>query len=247
MLFIGKINFLEKTESFLRLRLRRHLLQFPDHHHHNDLREDKRKAVRHRLRQLEPCHAEDAGQEQDRRDEEQSLLADGGQRRPEAVTDGLRQHVSYDHIGLEWKQAALHFQRPRPDPDHLRILFSEQTQNRCGDGKHDDAHHQQKDQRHTAAKIVGCQHSVIPLRPEVETAHRLESLSETDQGGIDEHHDPRHNGHGRHRRVPETGCGHIQKDRSHTRQPLPPERRQASGKDLPIDPALKSKVPRQRL
>lgn len=87
-----------KLNALLRLRLRIHLPQLLDYHHHNNLREKKRKAVRHRLRQLKSRHPKDPGQNQDRRDEKQSLLADRGKRRPETVTDRLGEHVSDDHI-----------------------------------------------------------------------------------------------------------------------------------------------------
>ncbi len=141
----------------------------------------------------------------------------------------------------------MHFQRQRADADHFRILFSEHTHDRRRNGKHDDAHHQQEGKRYPAAEKVRLQHPVISLRPEIEPAYRLETLAKTNQRRIDKHHDPRHNRHGRHRRVSEPGCRHIQQNRSHACQPLPSERRQPGGKDLSVYPSLKSKIFRQRL
>ena len=62
----------------------------------------KRAHVRHRLAHLHPLQAEQPGQQQDKRDEEQPLPCRSQHHRPHGLADGLQHHVTNDGKCPQW-------------------------------------------------------------------------------------------------------------------------------------------------
>ena len=163
------------------------------------------------------------GENQNERDEEQPLSCRRQGNGAYRLADGLKHHVAQDDPGSQRQGNELPAQGTCSGYDDVRVV-AEPRYDFGREDVTDDGTDEQKDSSRLYAEPESLTHTVEQSGTVVEAAYRLESLSETDEEGVDEHADTGYDRHTRNGCVAvDSGC-YVQQDGRQAGQSLTAER-----------------------
>ena len=187
--------------------------------------------VSQRLGLLNPGQAAEAGQDQQRRNKEESAPGGAQEGRPDLVPRALIQHLRTHAERQEKNRRHLQAQGPGTDFNHPGIIPEHADQiigkNETHTGRNQD-HRFAHDQCHP----VGFSKPAVFTGAEVEGAYRLESLPDSQRQRKHEEGNSSDDAHGRDGFIPEGRCRAVQQNGRDAVEYLPQHARQSGGYDI---------------
>ena len=152
--------------------------------------------INHWLRKLDTGQIQKKRQQKDSRKEKDTLAGRGKHACRNRLYDCLKQHIIQCNPSEKRKSQTLHPKRSRSDLNYFGISFAENPDQLRGQSKANDSGDQGKDRRYSDTEPECFSDTIIPSGAVIESADWLESLTESNDGGVDEHHKTADDRHG---------------------------------------------------